>query len=253
MDNAAEAAPVEETNTAPSTTEQVATLTDASERPGWLPEKFKSAEDLAKSYTELEKRLGQPKAEVPEKYEVNLPPELLSAVGMEGVEELSSDPMVTEFMGMAKEFGLGNDEVSKVVSWYLNSDAELLKGEEARKQQEMAALGPQANARLREADGWMKANLSEKAYSTLASRLEDASMVEALEELKGLTGEKTLPQLGGLPGESRQEMESKLSAMQFEKDEFGNRRMSTDPKFREQVRQLQIRLHGAGPKVDVVS
>jgi hypothetical protein len=31
--------------------------TDAS-RPAWLPEKFKSAEDLAKSYTELEKKLG---------------------------------------------------------------------------------------------------------------------------------------------------------------------------------------------------
>jgi hypothetical protein len=30
-------------------------------RPEWLPEKFKSAEDLAKAYTELEKKLGAPK------------------------------------------------------------------------------------------------------------------------------------------------------------------------------------------------
>ena len=30
----------------------------ASERPAWLPEKFKSAEDLAKAYGELEKKLG---------------------------------------------------------------------------------------------------------------------------------------------------------------------------------------------------
>lgn len=30
------------------------------ERPGWLPEKFKSAEDLAKAYAELEGKLGAP-------------------------------------------------------------------------------------------------------------------------------------------------------------------------------------------------
>lgn len=31
------------------------------ERPGWLPEKFKSVEDMAKAYQELEKKLGAPK------------------------------------------------------------------------------------------------------------------------------------------------------------------------------------------------
>lgn len=30
------------------------------DRPGWLPEKFKSPEDLAKAYTELEAKLGKP-------------------------------------------------------------------------------------------------------------------------------------------------------------------------------------------------
>ena len=33
------------------------------ERPEWLPEKFKSAEDMANAYSELEKKLGQPAAE----------------------------------------------------------------------------------------------------------------------------------------------------------------------------------------------
>jgi hypothetical protein len=37
---------------------------DAGERPAWLPEKFKTPEDLAKSYTELEKKLGKPREEV---------------------------------------------------------------------------------------------------------------------------------------------------------------------------------------------
>ena len=35
------------------------------ERPAWLPEKFKTPEDLAKSYSELEKKLGAPKPQTP--------------------------------------------------------------------------------------------------------------------------------------------------------------------------------------------
>lgn len=41
------------------TTDNSTTEETPSERPAWLPEKFKTAEDFAKSYTELEKKLGQ--------------------------------------------------------------------------------------------------------------------------------------------------------------------------------------------------
>ena len=34
-------------------------------RPDWLPEKFKSAEDLAKAYSELEKKQSAPTEEAP--------------------------------------------------------------------------------------------------------------------------------------------------------------------------------------------
>ena len=36
--------------------------TPPADRPEWLPEKFKSAEDMAKAYSELESKLGAPKA-----------------------------------------------------------------------------------------------------------------------------------------------------------------------------------------------
>jgi small-conductance mechanosensitive channel len=40
-----------------------------SERPDWLPEKFANAEEMAKSYTELETKIGQPKEETPKEEE----------------------------------------------------------------------------------------------------------------------------------------------------------------------------------------
>jgi len=44
------------------------------QRPTWLPEKFKSPEDLAKAYSELEARLGQKAPEAPEAPAGDAPP-----------------------------------------------------------------------------------------------------------------------------------------------------------------------------------
>ena len=50
-------------------TEAAKNVTEDTERPTWLPEKFKTAEDLAKSYTELEKTLADKSPKVPEQYD----------------------------------------------------------------------------------------------------------------------------------------------------------------------------------------
>jgi bacterioferritin (cytochrome b1) len=55
-----------QTETAPAAAED---KTAQTERPNWLPDKFKSAEDLAKSYVELEKTLADKAPKVPEQYD----------------------------------------------------------------------------------------------------------------------------------------------------------------------------------------
>jgi len=50
--------PEEETNTESEELSQ-----EQNDRPEWLPEKFKSPEDMSKAYSELEKKLGQPTEE----------------------------------------------------------------------------------------------------------------------------------------------------------------------------------------------
>lgn len=56
----------------------------APERPAWLPEKFKTPEDFAKSYNELEKKLGAPK---PPQSPLSLPQnvQLADDVGLDGI------------------------------------------------------------------------------------------------------------------------------------------------------------------------
>ena len=83
-ENLTETKPVEQTPTTETTTQQanenlLTTQTEnvgtanaeaaETERPSWLPEKFKTAEDLAKSYTELEKTLADKSPKVPTEYD----------------------------------------------------------------------------------------------------------------------------------------------------------------------------------------
>lgn len=55
-----ETAPQENSSTAASSSPSPGVEPDSGERPSWLPEKFKSPEDLAKAYSELEKSRGKP-------------------------------------------------------------------------------------------------------------------------------------------------------------------------------------------------
>jgi hypothetical protein len=57
----------EEKNAAEEQTEEV--QQEQSDRPEWLPEKFKDPADMAKAYSELEKKLGQPTEESTEESE----------------------------------------------------------------------------------------------------------------------------------------------------------------------------------------
>ena len=50
--------PVDEKVETPEVQQEEPQVEEAQERPEWLPEKFESAEDMAKSYAELEKRMG---------------------------------------------------------------------------------------------------------------------------------------------------------------------------------------------------
>lgn len=63
--DAAMVAKFEESQVTEGATQTTQTTETTEERPGWLPEKFKSPEDLAKAYAELEKKISQPKTEAP--------------------------------------------------------------------------------------------------------------------------------------------------------------------------------------------
>ena len=73
------------------------------ERPDWLPEKFKSPEDLAKSYTELERKLGERANPAPETYELKYDGETAE--------------LTDEDVAFFKEHRLSNDQAQAMLDY----------------------------------------------------------------------------------------------------------------------------------------
>lgn len=89
----------------------------ASERPSWLPEKFKSPEEMAKSYAELEKKLGNPKESAPPKSEKQESPEQVSElIDLASQELLSNNEISKETYEKFKEAGIPQSLVDEVVA-----------------------------------------------------------------------------------------------------------------------------------------
>lgn len=136
------------------------------ERPSWLPDKFKSVADMAKSNAELEKRLGT----VPENYDFNksrfLDPDYVPFQELQSIAKEKRVPQ--EFIDKMIE------SVDKYVDEFRTDTAEELK-----------KLGDNAKERVITLDNWAKANLSKEAYEGLTNSLNNAEAIKALEELRG--------------------------------------------------------------------
>lgn len=102
-------APAVDTN---QTVNTDAVTTETTEgRPEWLPEKFKTGEDFVKSYTELEKKIGD-KPTAPEKYDFSYAKD----IGLE-----MNDEQAQETNAMFKQYNLTEEQAKGMLSLYSDS------------------------------------------------------------------------------------------------------------------------------------
>lgn len=135
------------------------------ERPTWLPDKFKSVADMAKSNAELEKKLGT----VPDEYQF---------------ESLFMDPDYVPFQELksfAKEKRVPQEFIDKMIE----SVDKYVDEFRTDTEEELKKLGDNGRERVIVLDNWAKANLSKEAYEGLTNSLSNADAIKALEELRG--------------------------------------------------------------------
>jgi len=169
-------------------------------KPGWLPEKFKSEEDLAQSYRALEHKQFTRREEI--RNEVRAEWEAEREKGMpkapvdysftpqkqkDGTElKLNpDDPLTKWFQNAAWEMKLPQAKFEKLVADYIKTD--MMRGPDWTK--ESAALGPQADQRLERIGGWARGHLPQDLYNTFAKVPATAEMVKLFEHVMTLSGE----------------------------------------------------------------
>jgi hypothetical protein len=196
------------------------------DKPEWLKSsKYKSVAEQAKAYTELEKKFGAFTG-APEAYEL---PE-------DAVVD-TSDPMYSTFMEIGKKHGMNNEMFTETVTAIAQLQQEQA---EARMQQEMKALGNNADYRLKNISDWAQSRLGVDEFDALKDMLTSAKSVEVIEKImKQSMGTKIADESKVIASPTL--TKEKIKEMQFAKDEFGNRKMN-DPEYRKQFNELVAKM-----------
>lgn len=243
----------DETGTTDQSNEQI--VADSIGRPENVPEKFWDNEtkttrhdDVLKSYNELSGKFGGFTG-APDSYEFAVSDQLKEA----GVELDMESPLLTSFIEMAKEGNMSQDMAGKVVNMFLEGEhangISSEEGETARQAEEMGKLGDNALNRVNNIDAWAKANIPDHADG-LADAATTAAGVMAIEALIAKSRNSSVqanPEATVNSGVTAEE----VNKLQFEKDQYGNRRMGTDPEFAKMVRAKMAQLHPGDHQITI--
>ena len=210
-------------------------------------DKYKTVEDQAKAYTELEKKLGEKNELIgaPEdgKYELTMPE------GIEG-EFIEGDPLMEAFTKKAAELNLSQSAFDQILHTYLTQEANTLK---TNKENEVKLLGDNADRRIEALGKWGSANLDAETYEVFRGVASSAAGVALLESMISNSRDHRIQDTNnthtpatGLTPEKVREMANKVD------EKTGQKLMSIDPAYRKKVDQAYEDLYGLEPKTTVI-
>lgn len=214
--------------------------TETEERPDWLPEKFKSVEDMAKAYSALESKLGQPQQEEETTEEVEVSGEESASDVAQLLDDkgLDFDVFQQEY---AENGGLSEDAYealqeagfprSMVDSWVAGQDA--LAAQMTEQMYEVAGGGEQYAQMVQ----WAADSLPESEVAAYNATMEsgDPNMirlaVQGLNARYRSEAEPTLMQggTGAVSSGGRFESTAELTAA------MGDPRYAKDPAYRQSI------------------
>jgi len=198
----------------------------AGDRPDWMPDKFKSVADIAKSYGELEKRVGS----APKEYDISK-------------GESWIDPDYAPFQDML-ELAKNKHVPQDVIDGMLDSVGKYLNEFSRDTKAEIAKLGERAEERLNVLDNWAKSNFSAETYDALVNNMSTAEAVKAIEEVRS----KMLNNTTSIPN-SNHEVNSTVPSLQDIQSEMNKNleKYKSDPAYRRELQQkMEMAAKGSG-------
>lgn len=199
-------------------------------RPTWLPEKYKTAAEVAKAYSELEKKLGV----APDEYEF---------------KSKYLDPDYAPFQDLQK---LAKEKrvPKEVVDMMIDSVDKYMSEFDIDPNEEIKKLGDNGEERVNTLDNWAKANFSKEAYATLSGSMRTAESIKVLEELRG----KIMSNTAQIPTGNNGAVETGNSLDEIKMELSNNlQKYKTDPVYQKDIsRRLEIAAKNAPGYIDKI-
>ena len=186
----------------------------AGERPAWMPDKFKTMSDMAKSYQSLEDKLGS----APDKYNFESSNEWLDSESLQA----------KNINDIARENHISQDALGKI----MGEASSYLKSHQIDADAEFKSLGADAGDRLETLGNWMKSNFSEDTAKEMSDSLNTAASFRAMEEIKN----KMLNNMNTIPNGNHTENMS-VETVEEVQNEMANNfdKYKEDPKYRAEI------------------
>lgn len=197
------------------------------ETPEWYKgDKYKSVAEQAKAYTELEKKFGGFTGAPKDGY-----------AGPEGIE--SDDALLQELTEFATKTNMSQEAFGE--AWeLLTAQSEAV--EAVSQEQEIAALGSNAEERIKNVEGYLKNNLDADDYETVRDLVTDAKSIQLIEYMVRATAPTKLPIDGG---EHPTGMTwSDIEAEMFKKNDNGQLLRSIDASHEAKIQKMMQEFGG---------
>jgi len=204
------------------TQEDVEKVEQKSERPEWLPEKFNSPEDLAKSYNELSQKLGSKDEDIRNQLIKEIQaeafadrPETAGDYQLPDIidqEEAVDNDLLRWWSEHSFNNGFSQEEFEEGIKIYADS----VLGSQPSYDEEVAKLGDNAEARIDAASLWANKFFPESALPAIEKMCESHEGIIALETMMNSMKD------GSFAGDT---------ASASELNEADLRKMMDDPKY----------------------
>jgi hypothetical protein len=213
-------------------------------RPEFFPENFwdeesgPDVEGLAKAYSELRAKMSAGKHKAPKdgKYEI-------TSLKDRGVAD--DDPMLKDFVGLAKEQGLSQEQFDQMIDLYTGHMGAMEDQIKTSRDSEMKKLGRNADKIVQSTEQWLtkmqtSGTLNQDEIEAIGRASNNASFISALHKIRGSYMETDIP---GLEMQENQKVSLNDVQSMMADPKYGK-----DPAYTKKVEDMVYSMYGEGSR-----
>ena len=221
------------------------------DKPDWfMDSKYKSVEEQAKAYPELQNKFGGFTGS-PEEYSLDLPEDINLPDGV-GIDINKDDPLMEAALTFAKDSNMSQDNFTQMLSMYAEAQGRDYIDPTAHVNAQKEILGDDADTRITALTNWAKANLDEGTFELFSRVSTSADSILLTEHLVNMVRPSSVPDVNTLTQQTRGSLTQELTDLRGEKDDNGKLKWLSDTSHRAKIEQLQRQLGSNAPDITVM-